>query len=135
MKSVLLAAFSLTCVNATQAYAADLLYVEGASAQATYDAMTVEGEFDGAYHTTKAATGEFECVERTPWGAPAFYWCDLGDDLHIEGQDASNLFEAFGVRGEFDGAYHTTKSGYGTLSCVVRTPWGAPSFYYCSFQG
>jgi hypothetical protein len=105
------------------------------AAEIIYEAMTVEGEFDGAYHTTKRIDGSLRCVVRTPWGAPASYMCDMEDLLSVEGAAAEALDAAMTVEGEFDGGYHTTKEQRGVLTCVVRTPWGAPASYSCDFQG
>jgi predicted transposase YbfD/YdcC len=112
-------------------YAATLMSIEDSAARAAFDAMSVEGEHDGGYHTTKKADGELRCVVRTPWGAPASYFCDMDGVLSLEGAAAEAMYEAFQVEGEHDGGYHTTKKAQGSLSCVVRTPFGAPASYWC----
>lgn len=53
--------------------------------------------------------------------------------LNLSGETAQSVYENFDIEGEFDGAYHTIKKMTGELSCTVRTPWGAPSAYSCSF--
>ncbi len=115
-------------------------FLDGAQAEAIYDAMQLEGMHDGAYTTSKEATGELVCTSRVAGGpgggfiggGPPSYRCRMDGVLDVTGAPARALFEALDG-GEHDGGYTTTKRAEGTLRAAQTAPWGGSRSYSVSF--